>query len=179
MTYQPKIYRAQGADTLVITTSGVLELAGTLGTSGSSAVINMETGGTLNVKSGATLAIASGSSCTCATPIEFASGGYTKMPFASKTKLTKGTAIVAGSVNTITASSTNSECDLPAPVQGAMIYAVCISRVSPGVYTLSSTVDFTGTATNKLAFGAAAQRALLFGTSAAWAIGYATAVTTS
>lgn len=214
MTYQAKVYRTQGAAELVITSSGTLnmdgtmDVSGTIGTSGSG-TINLETGGTLTaksgshvaiasgssmavatdleiasggkvvVKSGATLDVQSGSSATIATPLEFSSGGYVKNVFSAKTKLNKATAIIAGSVNSITASSTNSECALPAPVAGASIFAVCIARTSPGVYTLASTVDFAGTATNKLSFDAAGERVLLYGTSAAWSIAYGTATTTS
>jgi hypothetical protein len=185
VTYQAKVYRTQGAAELVITSSGTLnmdgtmDVSGTIGTSGASAAINLETGGTLTVKSGSHVAIASGSSMTMATPLEFSSGGYTKMVFSAKTKTNKTTAIIAGSVNSITASSTNSECALPAPVAGASIYAVCIARTSPGVYVLASTVDFSGTATNKLSFDAAGERALLIGTSAAWSYVTGTAVSTS
>lgn len=160
MTYQPKVYRKQGADEMVVASGGKL---------------NLESGSTVTLAGNADM---SGTFAMTGT-LTISSGGGIVHPLTTKSSTNKATAIVANTINVITCSSTASACSLPAPSAGKFIYAICKSRVSPGTYTLGSSVDFVGLATNKLKFDAAAEQALLISATTAWCLVSATATATS
>jgi hypothetical protein len=92
-SYQPKVYRAQGGDSLVITSSGTLTLEGRM---------DVSSGSSITVASGGGLSLASGSSFSCATAMEIASGGVLK--FVAGSEMTVPWQVVSSSDTTITNS---------------------------------------------------------------------------
>jgi hypothetical protein len=175
MTYQSKVYRQQGGAKLVVASGGnvTVQSGGTLDIEGVQTITS-----TVTVPSGGTIAVASGGKVTMDVGANFT------FPVVSKTAANSATAIVANTINLLTATTTAPSCALPPPsnaLKGSMIKATLVAKTSSAdTYTLTTTADFLGAdGKRKLKFGTLGHTAVLYGTRTAWCLGPNTATTTS
>ena len=128
-SYQPKVYRAQGGDTLVITSSGTLTLEGRM---------DVSSGSSITVASGGGMSLASGSSFSCATHLEIASGGVLK--FASGSEMTvpyqvvtsSDTTIVNSGISIVTGTTSGPDYVMAAPTRSGLWKNITLTCTSSG-----------------------------------------------
>lgn len=146
--YQPKIYREQGGANLVITSSGTIELAGTLSTTGTGN-IDINSGGDLDIASGATLTLAGTLGTSGTGGIAINSGGTFALPV--QTAATTATVITAYGITNVTGTTVGPSFQIAAPVAGCVKF-VSLTATSSGathratLIAPTTTVSFTGIA---------------------------------
>jgi len=138
MSYNAKVYRAQGAAELVITSSGTLTMGGTMASTGTlniSGTGNVASGGTLNVASGGTFAMATGSAVTL--PVQ--------------TAATSATVITNYGITNVTGTTAGPSFQIAAPAAGVFKF-ISLTATSSGVthrailVAPTTTVTFSGIA---------------------------------
>lgn len=122
-TYEPRVYRQQGGDALIIGSSGDLFVQ-----DGGDIII--ESGGDLFVQSGGSVSLNSGSSCVIGTNVELASGRYVARTVTTRGTSQVATAIPLGAHCAVTASTTTPEYKLATPAAGADIVVSLTAQTS-------------------------------------------------
>ena len=141
-SYQPKIYRSQGADELVITSSGTLTMSGTMAASGTHTVT-----GTLDVDSG-TVSWPKYDATTSNTSVDLPTWGFV----------------------TLTGSSTGPVWNLDVPTINRPPLDIYVKSVgNAGSATISSTVDISS-GKNRYKADAIGDGLSLSATSTGWVI---------
>lgn len=148
-TYQPKVYREQGGDELVVTSSGVLTLEGTL---------TVASGGSVAVASGGSIAAASGASVT------FAAGAYITEPVQTLTSTQTATNVTNYGLTLLTGTTTGPTYTLAAPSAAGMTKYLSLTHSSSGathrcaLNSNSTGVSFDTTGGNQITFATSALR---------------------
>jgi hypothetical protein len=125
MTYQPKVYREQGGNKLVVASGGSLQLDS--GSSCSMATnLEVASGGSLAVASGGNIAVASGGAVTVA------AGAYQTMPYQTLTSTQTGTAINTYGVTMLGGTTTGPTYTLAAPSAAGQFKWLILNPSSSG-----------------------------------------------
>lgn len=158
-SYQPKVYRAQGGDSLVITSSGTLTLEGRM---------DVSSGSSITIASGGGISLASGSSFSCATAMEIASGGSVQWASGSyftlpvQTVTSTATQLTNFGLSLVQGTTTGPVYTIATPTAAGQWKSIVLSPTSSGVtnravvYSGSTGTSFNSTGANQIALNTSA-----------------------